>query len=104
GAVTALLHGAANLTSTELAEAVGTFEEYELNAEPMNRVMQKHRDAVDEINDECPKYLVDAARKTWDDVLAAGRVHGFRNAQATVLAPTGTISFMMDCDPTGIEP
>jgi ribonucleoside-diphosphate reductase alpha chain len=104
GAVTALLHGAANLTSAELAEAVGTFEEYELNAEPMNRVMKMHRDAVDEINPACPDYLVNAARETWDDVLAAGRVHGFRNAQATVLAPTGTISFMMDCDTTGIEP
>ena len=104
GAVTALLHGAANLTSAELAEAVGTFEEYELNAEPMNRVMKMHRDAVDEINEACPEYLTKAARETWDNVLAAGRVHGFRNAQATVLAPTGTISFMMDCDTTGIEP
>jgi ribonucleoside-diphosphate reductase alpha chain len=104
GAVTALLHGAANLTSAELAEAVGTFEEYELNAEPMNRVMKMHRDAVDEINPACPEYLTKAARETWDNVLVAGRVHGFRNAQATVLAPTGTISFMMDCDTTGIEP
>jgi ribonucleoside-diphosphate reductase alpha chain len=104
GAVTALLHGAANLTSSELAEAVGTFEEYELNAEPMNRVMKMHRDAVDEINPACPDYLTKAARETWDHVLDAGRVHGFRNAQATVLAPTGTISFMMDCDTTGIEP
>ncbi len=104
GAVTALLHGAANLASSELAEAVGPFEEYEKNREPFLRVMQMHRDAVDEINGECPAYLQDAARRTWDDVLAAGRVHGFRNAQATVLAPTGTISFMMDCDTTGIEP
>ena len=104
GAVTALLHGAANLTSSELAEAVGPFDGYEKNREPMLRVMQMHRDAVEEINAECPSYLVDAARRTWDDVLAAGRVHGFRNAQATVLAPTGTISFMMDCDTTGIEP
>ncbi len=104
GAVTALLHGAANLTSSELAEAVGPFDSYEKNREPMNRVMQMHRDAVEEINSECPSYLVDAARRTWDDVLGAGRVHGFRNAQATVLAPTGTISFMMDCDTTGIEP
>jgi len=104
GAVTALLHGAANLTSSELAEAVGPFDEFEKNREPMLRVMQMHRNAVDEINGECPSYLRDAARRTWDDVLAAGRVHGFRNAQATVLAPTGTISFMMDCDTTGIEP
>ena len=70
----------------------------------MLRVMQMHRDAVDEINAECPEPLRDAARRVWDDVLAAGVVHGFRNAQATVLAPTGTISFMMDCDTTGIEP
>jgi ribonucleoside-diphosphate reductase alpha chain len=104
GAVTALLHGSANLTSAELAEAVGPFDEYELNSQPMNRVMQMHRDAVDEINPACPDYLVDAARDLWDDVLVAGKAHGFRNAQATVLAPTGTISFMMDCDTTGIEP
>ncbi len=104
GAITALLHGAANLTSCELAEAVGTFDEYEPNHEPFLRVMQMHRDAVEKIEPECPAYLVEAARRSWDDVLAAGRVHGFRNAQATVLAPTGTISFMMDCDTTGIEP
>ncbi|HEX3600501.1 MAG TPA: vitamin B12-dependent ribonucleotide reductase [Lacipirellulaceae bacterium] len=104
GAVTSLLHGAANLTSSELAEAVGPFDTYETNAEPMLRVMQMHRDAVEEIDPNCPDYMKDAARRTWDDVLAAGRVHGFRNAQATVLAPTGTISFMMDCDTTGIEP
>jgi ribonucleoside-diphosphate reductase alpha chain len=104
GAMTALLHGAANLTSAELAEAVGPFEGFEENREPMLRVMQMHRDAVEAIPAECPTYLVDASRKLWDDVLAAGAVHGYRNAQATVLAPTGTISFMMDCDTTGIEP
>jgi ribonucleoside-diphosphate reductase alpha chain len=104
GAMTALLHGAANLTSAELAEAVGPFEEYEKNREPMLRVMQMHRDAVDKIKPECPEYLRDASRLVWDEVLAAGAAHGFRNAQATVLAPTGTISFMMDCDTTGIEP
>src|SRR4051812_12269184 len=104
GAVTAMLHGAANLTSAELAEAVGPFDTYEMNSEPMLKVMQMHRDAVEEIDPNCPDYMKDAARRTWDDVLAAGRVHGFRNAQATVLAPTGTISFMMDCDTTGIEP
>ncbi|RIK71947.1 MAG: vitamin B12-dependent ribonucleotide reductase, partial [Planctomycetota bacterium] len=104
GAMTALLHGAANLASAELAEAVGPFEEFPQNREPMLRVMRMHRDAVDEIKPECPGYLRDAAREVWDEVLAAGAVHGFRNAQATVLAPTGTISFMMDCDTTGIEP
>ncbi len=104
GAITALMHGTANLTSSELAEAVGTFDEYELNHEPFMKVMQMHRDAIGEINPACPGYLSDAARAVWDEVLASGRVHGFRNAQTTVLAPTGTISFMMDCDTTGIEP
>jgi ribonucleoside-diphosphate reductase alpha chain len=104
GAVTSLLHGAANLTSAELSEAVGSFDCYDENRAPFLNVMQMHRDACDEIDPNCPPYLKEAARKTWDDVLAAGRVHGFRNAQATVLAPTGTISFMMDCDTTGIEP
>lgn len=104
GAITALLHGAANLASTELAGAVGPFAAFAINREPMLRVMQMHRDAVDRINDAGPRYLKDAARQLWDQVLVAGRRHGFRNAQATVLAPTGTISFMMDCDTTGIEP
>ena len=104
GAMTALLHGAANLTSVELAAAVGPFAAYPKNREPMLAVMQMHRDAVEKIDDACPAYLKDAARTVWDDVLASGRVHGFRNAQATVLAPTGTISFLMDCDTTGIEP
>ena len=63
-----------------------------------------HRDAVEKINDAAPGYLLDAARKIWNEVLELGRRNGFRNAQATVLAPTGTISFMMDCDTTGIEP
>ncbi|HEX6964054.1 MAG TPA: vitamin B12-dependent ribonucleotide reductase [Lacipirellula sp.] len=104
GAMTALLHGAANLTSAELAEAVGPFDEYEKNREPMLRVMHMHREACDKIDPNCPPQLREAAADVWDEVLAAGAVHGFRNAQATVLAPTGTISFMMDCDTTGIEP
>jgi ribonucleoside-diphosphate reductase alpha chain len=66
--------------------------------------MQMHRDAVEEIDDACPPYLKSAARALWNEVLAAGRQYGYRNAQATVLAPTGTISFLMDCDTTGIEP
>ncbi|MBU4273638.1 MAG: vitamin B12-dependent ribonucleotide reductase [Planctomycetes bacterium] len=103
GAITALLHGAAYLTSTELAEAVGPFEEYEKNRDPMLRVMEMHWEKVDEIP-SCPKYLQEAARDLWDKVVAHGKRFGFRNAQATVLAPTGTISFMMDCDTTGIEP
>ena len=70
----------------------------------MLRVMEMHRDEVEQIDDACPAYLQEAARKVWDEVLARGQPHGFRNAQATVLAPTGTISFLMDCDTTGIEP
>jgi ribonucleoside-diphosphate reductase alpha chain len=104
GSITALLHGAANLTSVELSRAVGPFEDYEANREPFLRVMKMHREAVENIDDAGPAYLKDAARRVWDEVLKYGRVEGFRNAQATVLAPTGTISFMMDCDTTGIEP
>jgi ribonucleoside-diphosphate reductase alpha chain len=103
GVVTALLHGAACLASTELAAAVGPFDEYEKNREPMLHVMEMHWEKVDQIH-ACPKYLQEAARDVWDKVVSHGRRHGFRNAQATVLAPTGTISFMMDCDTTGIEP
>jgi ribonucleoside-diphosphate reductase alpha chain len=104
GSITALLHGSANLTSAEMAAVMGPFEGYALNREPMLRVMQMHRDSVEDINDAGPQNLKEAARQLWDDVLALGRKVGFRNAQATVLAPTGTISFMMDCDTTGIEP
>jgi ribonucleoside-diphosphate reductase alpha chain len=104
GSLTALLHGAGNLASAELAGVVGPFEAFADNREPMLRVMQMHRDAVEQINDAGPAELKDAARRVWNDVLELGREQGFRNAQATVLAPTGTISFMMDCDTTGIEP
>ncbi len=104
GSLTAILHGAANLASAEMAGIVGPFPEYARNREPMQRVMQMHRDAVEQIHDAGPAYLKAAARDLWTQVLHAGREHGFRNAQATVLAPTGTISFMMDCDTTGIEP
>jgi ribonucleoside-diphosphate reductase alpha chain len=104
GALTAILHGTANRASAEMAGAVGPFEGFAANREPMLGVMQMHRDAVEKIHPSCPKYLHDAARTIWDDVLAGGRRHGYRNAQATVLAPTGTISFLMDCDTTGIEP
>lgn len=104
GAITALLHGAANLASAEIAGVVGPFAEYPDNAEPMLRVMQMHRNAVEQIDPSGPSYLKDAARNVWDKVLELGTRNGFRNAQATVLAPTGTISFMMDCDTTGVEP
>jgi ribonucleoside-diphosphate reductase alpha chain len=103
GAITALLHGAAYLASSELAGVVGPFEAYEENRDAMLRVMEMHWEKVDEIK-AAPKHIQEAARDLWDKVLTHGRRHGFRNAQATVLAPTGTISFMMDCDTTGIEP
>ncbi len=101
--LTALMHGAAYKTSAEIAGIVGPFAGYAENKEPMSKVMDMHWDAVNRIS-MCPKYLKTAARELWDEVLDAGKQHGFRNAQSTVLAPTGTISFMMDCDTTGIEP
>ena len=103
GAVTAIMHGAAMRTSSELAAARGPFAEYTKNREPMLRVMGMHSDEVDALHSSPPS-LKNAARAVWDDVLVMGRRYGFRNAQGTVLAPTGTISFMMDCDTTGIEP
>ena len=103
GVITAILHGSACNTSAELAAAVGPFDAFEQNREPMLHVMEMHWEKVDQIKG-CPKYLQEAARDLWDKVVAHGKRHGFRNAQATVLAPTGTISFMMDCDTTGIEP
>ncbi|QDV82775.1 vitamin B12-dependent ribonucleotide reductase [Planctomycetes bacterium TBK1r] len=104
GSLTALMHGEANRTSAELAGVVGPFDGYSENEKPMLGVMRMHREAADKINDEGPAVLKQAAQKLWDDVLEIGERYGFRNAQATVLAPTGTISFMMDCDTTGIEP
>jgi ribonucleoside-diphosphate reductase alpha chain len=103
GVITALLHGSACLTSTEMASAVGTFEGFQENREPMLKIMEMHFNRVETIQN-CHKGLRETARQLWASVLVQGRVHGFRNAQATVLAPTGTISFMMDCDTTGIEP
>ncbi len=104
GSITALLHGEANRTSAEIAGVVGPFDGFEPNRQPMMNVMRMHRDAVDQIDDAGPAVLKQAAAKLWDEVLDIGERYGFRNAQATVLAPTGTISFMMDCDTTGIEP
>ncbi|MCC9601508.1 vitamin B12-dependent ribonucleotide reductase [Stieleria sp. JC731] len=104
GSLTALLHGEANRTSAEMAGVVGPFDDYSENEKPMLNVMRMHRDAANDIEDEGPAELKEAAQKLWDDVLDIGERYGFRNAQATVLAPTGTISFMMDCDTTGIEP
>jgi ribonucleoside-diphosphate reductase alpha chain len=104
GALTALLNGQGYLTSSEIAADLGPFAGYKENERPMLRVMQMHRDAVEKIDPACPVYLRNAARQVWNECLDSGRRHGYRNAQATVLAPTGTIAFMMDCDTTGIEP
>src|SRR5208282_593924 len=104
GALTALLNGQGYLTSSQIAGNLGPFAGYDDNERPMLRVMEMHRDAVDEIDPACPGYLAEAAGEVWDECLASGRRFGYRNAQATVLAPTGTIAFMMDCDTTGIEP
>ncbi len=104
GALTALLNGQAYLTSSEIAGHMGPFEDYQRNAEPFLDVMRMHRDAVNDIHPSCPDYLRNAARDVWNAVVASGEKFGYRNAQATVLAPTGTIAFMMDCDTTGIEP
>ncbi|MFM7315966.1 MAG: vitamin B12-dependent ribonucleotide reductase [bacterium] len=104
GAITSIMHGEAYRTSAEIAGIVGTFDGYALNREPMARVMQLHHDAVENIGPSCPRNLLNVARKLWDEVLDLGRRNGFRNSQVTVLAPTGTIAFMMDCDTTGVEP
>ena len=104
GAITAIMHGQANLTSAEIAGHMGPFDGFALNREPMLRVMEKHRDALEGIDPSCPPNLLASARSIWDEGLALGREHGYRNAQVTVIAPTGTIAFMMDCDTTGIEP
>src|SRR3954452_22316274 len=98
--------GRAYRKSAEIAARMGPFAGYRPNAAPMIGVMAKHRAAVGNIEDAhvVPKDMLTACRKAWDDVLNLGEVHGYRNAQATVLAPTGTISFMMDCDTTGVEP
>jgi ribonucleoside-diphosphate reductase alpha chain len=104
-AITALMTGRAYRKSAEIAGAIGAYDEYEKNRIPHNRVMEKHRAAAYEIGGTLmDEDLMAAARNAWDDAVALGDEHGYRNAQATVLAPTGTISFLMDCDTTGIEP
>ena len=120
GALTAIMTGTCYRTSAEMAKELGPFTRYEENREEMLRVIRNHRRAAynaDEREYEsldikplgvdsshCPGYLLDAAKKTWDEALAMGEEHGFRNAQVTVIAPTGTIGLVMDCDTTGIEP
>jgi ribonucleoside-diphosphate reductase alpha chain len=120
GAVTAILTGVAYRTSAEMASELGAFDGYERNRERMLRVIHNHRAAAHDAPPEdydgltilpqalkekhCPPYLLRAARRAWDDALALGEQHGYRNAQTTVIAPTGTIGLVMDCDTTGIEP
>jgi ribonucleoside-diphosphate reductase alpha chain len=105
-AITALMTGRAYRRSAEVAGAVGTYERYPENREPHNSVMRMHRDASYAIPDTTcgDGELLAAARRSWDEAVELGDAHGYRNAQATVLAPTGTISFLMDCDTTGVEP
>ena len=105
-AITAVMTGEAYAQSARIArDHGGPFAGYEKNREPFLRVMGKHRDAVGEINPRhLPPRLLAAARQTWDEAVELGEDFGYRNAQATVLAPTGTIGFMMDCDTTGVEP
>ena len=103
--ITSIMHGQAYLTSAEHAGQLGAFDGFALNREPMLRVMEMHRDAVEGIDaNAAPAPLLAEAREVWDSCLEAGRQHGYRNSQVTVLAPTGTIAFMMDCDTTGVEP
>jgi ribonucleoside-diphosphate reductase alpha chain len=104
--ITAVMHGAAYAQSARVArDHGGPFPGYERNREAMLRVMRKHRSALKDINrTHVPKPLYERAKLVWNDCVELGEQFGFRNAQATVLAPTGTIGFMMDCDTTGVEP
>ncbi|MFZ0040818.1 MAG: vitamin B12-dependent ribonucleotide reductase [Solirubrobacteraceae bacterium] len=105
-AITALMTGRGYLGSARIAAAMGPYDKYLENHEAHNGVMRMHRDASYSIpvEDCLDTELLTAARSTWDEAVNAGDRHGYRNAQATVLAPTGTISFLMDCDTTGVEP
>ena len=120
GAITAVMTGRSYATSAEIASEIGAFPRYEENADNMLRVMRNHRRAAHSETkgyeglsvlpvpldaDNCPEAgIVTAARAAWDDALSMGEAHGYRNAQSTVIAPTGTIGLVMDCDTTGIEP
>jgi ribonucleoside-diphosphate reductase alpha chain len=105
GAITALMTGEAYLQSARIAEAMGPFEGYARNREPMLRVIERHRECAHKLETAyVPLDLLRAARESWDEALKLGQRSGYRNSQATVIAPTGTIAFMMDCDTTGIEP
>jgi ribonucleoside-diphosphate reductase alpha chain len=119
GAITAIMTGVSYKTSAELASCMGTFSKYEENKAHMLRVMRNHRAAAYDANDAyegleikpqgiqakfCPDYLLKAATKAWDEAVQLGEKYGYRNAQTTVIAPTGTIGLVMDCDTTGVEP
>jgi ribonucleoside-diphosphate reductase alpha chain len=105
GAITALMTGWAYRTSARIADVTGPFAGFPPNRDPMLRVIRKHRAAADHIDGELvPEALLSASKQAWDEAVALGEQHGYRNAQASVLAPTGTIGLMMDCDTTGIEP
>jgi ribonucleoside-diphosphate reductase alpha chain len=105
GAITALMCGEAYAQSARIAERMGPFPGYEANREPMVDVIRMHREAMRGIKPEhVQTELFMAAQESWDTALAHGEKHGYKNSQVTVLAPTGTIGFMMDCDTTGIEP
>jgi len=119
GAITAIMNGVAYKTSAEMAKHLGAFSQYEANKKHMLRVMRNHRAAAydatgayEELETKpmginakyCPDYLLKAATKAWDEAVQLGEKYGYRNAQATVIAPTGTIGLVMDCDTTGIEP
>ena len=105
-AITSLMTGAAYKTSTELAAAVGPYDGYARNAKPHKRVIRKHADASEQIRPvgTIEREILDLASVTWQECIEAGEANGYRNAQASLLAPTGTIGLMMDCDTTGIEP
>jgi ribonucleoside-diphosphate reductase alpha chain len=104
--ITALMTGRGYLSSARIAAAMGPYDRYEENRDPHNAVMRMHRDASYSIPDSActDTALLSAARASWEEAVLEGEAHGYRNAQATVLAPTGTISFLMDCDTTGVEP
>jgi ribonucleoside-diphosphate reductase alpha chain len=105
GAITAIMTGHAYATSAAIAQRVGPFAKFHENRDPMLRVVAKHRDSSRTIDaTRVPAQMIDAAHAAWDEALEQGSKFGYRNAQATVLAPTGTIAFMMDCDTTGVEP
>jgi ribonucleoside-diphosphate reductase alpha chain len=119
GSITAIMTGVAYKTSAEMASFLGAFDRYEENKEDMLRVMRNHRAAAYDAEDayvgleikpqgiqaqHTPDYLLKAATKAWDDAVQLGEKYGYRNAQTTVIAPTGTIGLVMDCDTTGVEP